>query len=51
MTTVIWSVRQDGKYKFILSADGSTCKVPMGSFGTDECDNDIMIVIKALEDY
>ena len=24
MTTVIWSVRQDGQYKFILSADGST---------------------------
>ena len=51
MTTVIWSVRQDGKYKFILSADGSTCKVPLGAFQTDECDNDIMIVIKALEDY
>ena len=51
MTTVIWAVRQDGKYKFILSADDSTCKVPLGSFDTDECDNDIMIVIKALEDF
>lgn len=51
MTTVVWAVRQDGKYKFILSADGSTCKVPMGSFDTDEIPNDIMIVIKALEDY
>ena len=51
MTTVIWAVRQDGKYKFILSADGSTCKVPLGSFETDECDNDIMIVLKALEEY
>ena len=51
MTTVVWTVRQDGKYKFILSADGSTCKVPLGAFQTDECDNDIMIVIKALEDY
>lgn len=51
MTTVVWSVRQDGKYKFILSADGSTCKVPMGSFDTDEIDNDIMLVIKALEDF
>jgi len=51
MTTVVWSVRQDGKYKFILSADGSTCKIPLGSFETDECDNDIMIVIKALEEY
>ena len=51
MTTVIWAVRQDGKYKFILSADGTTCKVPMDSFTVDECDNDIMIVIKALEEY
>ena len=51
MTTVVWSVRQDGKYKFILSADGSTCKVPLGAFETDECENDIMIIIKALEDY
>jgi hypothetical protein len=51
MTTVVWAVRQDGKYKFILSADGSTCKVPMGSFDTDEIDNDIMLVIKALEEY
>jgi len=51
MTTVVWAVRQDGKYKFILSADGSTCKVPMNAFTVDEIDNDIMIVIKALEDY
>ena len=51
MTTVIWAVRQDGKYKFILSADGSTCKVPMNAFAVDEIDNDIMLVIKALEDY
>ena len=51
MTTVIWAVRQDGKYKFILSADGSTCKVPLGSFDQDECENDIMIVLKALEEY
>ena len=51
MTTVIWSVRQDGKYKFILSADGSTCKVPLGAFDTDECENDIMLVIKALKEF
>lgn len=51
MTTVIWAARQDGKYKFILSADGSTCKIPLGAFDTDEIDNDIMLVIKALEDY
>ena len=51
MTTVVWAVRQDGKYKFLLSADGSTVKVPLGAFDTDECENDIMIVVKALEDY
>jgi adenylate kinase family enzyme len=51
MTTVVWAVRQDGKYKFILSADGATCKVPLGSFDQDEIDNDIMLVIKALKDF
>ena len=51
MTTVVWAVRQNGKYKFVLSADGSTCKMPMGAFETDECENDIMIVIKALEEF
>lgn len=51
MTTVVWAVRQNGKYKFVLSADGASCKAPLGAFENDECDNDIMIVIKALEDY
>ena len=51
MTTVVWAVRQDGNYKFILSADGSTCKVPLGAFEADECENDIIIVLKALEEY
>ena len=51
MTTVVWAVRQDGKYKFVLSADNSTCKVPMNAFESDIIDNDIMLVIKALEEY
>ena len=51
MTTVLWAVRQDGKYKFILSADGSTVKVPLGSFDVDEVENDIVPVLKALEEY
>jgi hypothetical protein len=51
MTTVIWCVRQDGKYKFITAADGSTCKAPIGAFESDELPNDITTVIKALEDY
>ena len=51
MTTVIWAVRQDGKYKFVLSADGSTCKVPLGAFDGDECENDITVVLEALEEF
>ena len=51
MTTVIWSVRQDGKYKFILSADGSTCKIPLGAFEEDEIENDIVKVLEALEEF
>lgn len=51
MTTVVWAVRQDGKYKFILSADNSTAKVPLGCFDTDTIDNDIMLVIEALKEY
>lgn len=51
MRTVVWAVRKGGKYRFILSADNCTCKVPMGAFETDECDNDIMIVLNALKDF
>ena len=51
MTTVLWAVRQDGKYKFVLSADGSTVKVPLGSFDVDEVENDIVPVLQALEEY
>lgn len=51
MTTVIWAVRQDGKYKFILSADGSTCKIPMNAMDAEECENDIMLIINALKEF
>ncbi len=51
MTTVVWAVRQNGNYKFVLSADGSSCKAPMGAFEVDEIPNDITLVIKALEDF
>lgn len=51
MTTVLWCVRQDGKYKYILSADGTTTKVPMGAFEVDSVSNDIVPVLKALEDF
>lgn len=51
MTTVVWAVRQDDKYKFILSADGCTCKVPLGAFDTQEIENDVMTIIKALAEF
>lgn len=51
MTAVVLAARKEGKYRFILSADNATCRVPLGAFTVDEIDNDIMLVIKALEDY
>ncbi len=51
MTTVLWCVRQDNKYKYILSADGTTTKVPLGAFEVDSVDNDIVPVLKALEEF
>ena len=51
MNTVVWAVRQDGKYKFILSADGCSCKIPMGAFEETEIDNDVMKLIEALKEY
>lgn len=52
MTTVLWAVRKDDKYKLVLSADNATCKAPLGAFDTDTLDdNDIVPVLKALEEY
>lgn len=51
MTAVVLAARKEGKYRFILSADNATCRVPLGAFNTDEIDNDIMLVIEALADY
>lgn len=50
-TTVLLSVAKNGQYKFITHADNSTVKTPMGAFEENEIDNDIMNVIKALEEY
>lgn len=51
MTTVLWAVRQDNKYKYILSADGTTTKVPLGAYTVDSVDNDIVPVLKTLEEF
>ncbi len=50
-TTVLLSKSVDGKYVFETRAVNSTCKTPMGAFASDVIDNDILKVIKALEDY
>ena len=50
-TTVLLSKCVDGSYKFETQANNSTAKSPMGAFDQMEIDNDIVEVMKALEDY
>lgn len=51
LTTVLLAEAKDGKYIFHTRADKSTAKTPMGAFDEDEIENDIVAVIKALEEY
>jgi ABC-type dipeptide/oligopeptide/nickel transport system ATPase subunit len=51
LTTVLYAVAKEDGYKFITHAHNSTAKTPLGAFEEDEIDNDITLVIKALEDY
>ena len=51
LTTVLLAECKDGKYIFHTHADRSTAKTPIGAFDEDEIDNDVMAVIKALEEY
>jgi ABC-type dipeptide/oligopeptide/nickel transport system ATPase component len=51
LTTVLLAEVKDGRHIFHTKADKSTAKTPLGSFDQDEIDNDILEVIKALEDY
>lgn len=41
----------DGKHVFETQADFSTAKTPLGAFSEKYIDNDIIPVLKALEDY
>lgn len=50
-TTVLLSKCVDGRYLFETQANNSTAKSPMGAFETFEIENDIVSVIKALEDF
>ena len=51
LTTVLLALCKDGKYIFKTSADRSSVKTPMGAFSSEEIDNDIVKVIKALEEF
>lgn len=51
LTTVLLALCKDGKYIFKTRADRSSVKTPMGAFSSDEIDNDIVKVIKALEEF
>ena len=51
LTTVLLAECKDGRYIFHTRADRSTVKTPLGAFEEDEIDNDIVTVLKALEDY
>lgn len=51
LTTVLYAVAKDGEYVFQTHANNSTAKTPLGAFEEDEIPNNIVTVLKALEDY
>jgi molybdopterin-guanine dinucleotide biosynthesis protein len=50
-TSVLLAKCVNNQWKFETHANNSTAKTPMGAFSTNEIDNDILTVIKALEEY
>lgn len=50
-TTVLLSKCVDGKYVFETQSKNSTAKSPMGAFDDFEIDNDMVEIIKKLEEY
>lgn len=51
MTTVLLSKKSGDKYVFETQSNRSSAKSPMGAFDSLEIDNDIVKVLKALEDF
>lgn len=51
LTTVLLADIKDGKHIFHTQADRSTVKTPLGAFDTDIIENDMAIVLKALEEF
>lgn len=50
-TTVLIAKCVDGRYIFETRSNNSTCKTPMGAFEAEIIDNDIVEVLKVLEEY
>ena len=50
-STVLYSKCVDGRYVFETKANNSTAKAPFGAFDSDTVDNDMGMVLKALEDF
>ena len=51
LTSVLLAKCVDGKYVLETHSNNSTAKTPMGAFESDTIANDIMLVLKALEEY
>ena len=51
LTTVLYAVAKEDGYVFVTHAHKSTAKTPLGAFEEDEIPNDIVEVLKALEEY
>lgn len=51
LTTVLYAVAKDGDYVFKTHANNSTAKTPLGAFEADEIPNNIVDVLKTLEEY
>lgn len=50
-STVLLAKCVDGRYVFETQSNRSTAKSPLGLFETKEIDNDVNIVLKALEEF
>lgn len=50
-TVILAKKLEDGKRVFVLEDGNSTTKVPMGAFEEKQIDNDITLVLKALEEF
>lgn len=48
---VLWAKIIDGEHKFETKANNSTAKIPMGAIDENLIDNDIVPVLKALEEF